>query len=100
MAGRGGAMPGSGRKSKDEENRIRDLMKPYSIDAVKCLAKIVTNELSRDSDKISASKLIIEYTYGKPKETVDQNITMNNFEIKDIIKFDGGSCISDFDNSK
>ena len=60
----------AGRKPKDEENRIRDLMKPYSLDAVKCLANIIKNEDARDSDRISASKLVIEYTYGKPKETV------------------------------
>jgi len=63
MAERGGARPNSGRKSKDEENKIRDLMKPYSLDAVKCLANIIVNDKSRDSDKISAAKLIIEYTY-------------------------------------
>ena len=31
MAERGGARPNSGRKPKDEENRIRDLMLPYSL---------------------------------------------------------------------
>lgn len=84
MAGTGGARPGSGRKSKDEENKIRDLMKPYSIDAVKCLAGIIVNEKSRDSDKISAAKLIIEYTYGKPKETVETTHNINDFNIKDV----------------
>jgi hypothetical protein len=87
MAGKGGAIPGSGRKPKDEENRIRDLMKPHSIDAIECLAKIITSETSKDTDKISAAKLIIAYTYGNPKETVDQNVNINNFELKDIIKF-------------
>ena len=84
MAGRGGAIPGNGRKSKDEENRIRDLMKPHSAKAIQCLAKIVSNDLAKDSDRISASKLIIEYTYGKPKETIDQNITMNKFAISKL----------------
>ena len=84
---RGGVRPNSGRKTKDEENKIRDLMKPYSLDAVKCLANIVVSDTARDSDKISASKLIIEYTYGKPKETLDQNVTLSNFNIKDVIDF-------------
>ena len=87
MAGKGGARPGAGRKPKDEENRIRDLMKPYSIDAVKCLAKIIKNEDARDSDRISASKLVIEYTYGKPKETIETTHNVNDFNIKDILKF-------------
>lgn len=76
----------AGRKPKDEENRIRDLMQPYSLDAIQCLASIITNELAKDSDRISASKLVIEYTFGKPKETVDQNISMNNFDIKELFK--------------
>jgi hypothetical protein len=71
MSTRGGARPNSGRKPKDEENRIRDLMRPYSLDAIKCLANIINNEESKDSDRISASKIVIEYTYGKPKESID-----------------------------
>lgn len=89
MAGPGGARPGAGRKPKDEENRIRDLMMPYSLDAVQCLANIVVSEKSKDADKISASKIIIEYAYGKPKERVenDINITGVDFNIKDIVAF-------------
>jgi hypothetical protein len=87
MAGKGGARPGAGRKPKDEENRIRDLMKPYSLDAVKCLANIIKNENARDSDRISASKLVIEYTYGKPKETVETTHNVNTFDIKQVLGF-------------
>jgi hypothetical protein len=86
MAERGGARQNAGRKPKDEENRIRDLMQPYSLDAIQCLASIIINESAKDSDRISASKLVIEYTYGKPKETVDQNITMSDFNIKELFK--------------
>jgi hypothetical protein len=46
------------------------------------------NKDSRDADKISASKLIIEYTYGKPKETVETTHNLNNFSIKELFKFD------------
>jgi hypothetical protein len=84
MAGTGGARPGAGRKPKDEENRIRDLMKPYSLDAVRCLAEIVANKDAKDSDRISASKLIIAYTYGNPKETVENTVTLNNFDIRTL----------------
>ena len=87
MGQRGGARPNSGRKPKDEENRIRDLMKPYSLDAVKCLANIIKNEDARDSDRISASKLVIEYTYGKPKETVENiNIDAGQLTPEEIKK--------------
>jgi len=79
----------AGRKPKDEENRIRDLMIPYSLDAIQCLANIVVSDKSKDTDKISASKIIIEYSYGKPKERVenDINITGVDFNIKDIVNF-------------
>jgi hypothetical protein len=88
MEKRGGVRPNSGRKPKDEENRIRDLMKPYSLDAVQCLANIVVNAKSKDADKISASKLILAYTYGNPKETIEQTTTLSNFDVKEIFKID------------
>ena len=83
---RGGVRPNSGRKPKDEENRIRDLMSPYSLDAIQCLANIILDDKARHSDKISASKLIIEYTYGKPKETVETTHNINEFNIKDVFR--------------
>ena len=88
MAGKGGAIPGSGRKSKDEEHRIRDLMKPHSIEAIQCLANIVKSETSKDTDKISAAKLIIAYTYGNPKETIETTHNLNNFDIKEMFQID------------
>jgi len=88
MAGTGGKRPGAGRKRKDEENRIRDLMKPHSEEAIKCLGKIITSKNSNDRDRISASKIIIEYTYGKPKETSEVTHNVNDFDIKNIFKVD------------
>ena len=77
----------AGRKPKDEENRIRDLMRLYSVDAIQCLANIVVSDTSKDADKISASKIIIEYSYGKPKEHVEQDININTTTLKDLISF-------------
>jgi hypothetical protein len=88
MEKRGGVRPNSGRKSKDEESRIRDLMKPYSLDAVQCLANIVVNAKSKDADKISASKLILAYTYGNPKETIEQTTNISSINIKDLFSID------------
>lgn len=88
MAGTGGARPNSGRKPKDEENKIRDLMKPYSLDAIKCLANIIVNMESKDADKISASKLILAYTYGNPKDTIEQTTNINSHDIKELFKID------------
>jgi hypothetical protein len=88
MAGTGGARPNSGRKPKDEENKIRDLMKPYSLDAIKCLVNIVINIKSKDADRISASKLILAYTYGNPKDTIEQTTNINSHDIKELFKID------------
>lgn len=76
----------AGRKPKDEENRIRDLMQPHSLDAINCLVKIMQDDEYRPSDRISAAKLIIEYTYGKPKETIDNNISISELNIKEYFK--------------
>lgn len=78
----------AGRKPKDEEHRIRDLMKPYSLDAVQCLAGIIVNTKSKDADKISASKLILAYTYGNPKETIEQTTNLVSEDIKQLFKID------------
>lgn len=88
MAGTGGARPNAGRKTKDEEHRIRDLMKPYSLDAVQCLAGIIVNAKSKDADKISASKLILAYTYGNPKDTIEQTTNLVSEDIKQLFKID------------
>jgi hypothetical protein len=61
-------------------------MLPYSLDAIQCLANIIQDDKARHNDKISASKIIIEYCYGKPKETIDNNVTLNDFNIKDIVR--------------
>lgn len=78
----------AGRKPKDEENKIRDLMKPYSLDAVQCLANIIVNAKSKDTDKISASKLILAYTYGNPKDTIEQTNNFNTEDIKELFRID------------
>ena len=79
--GHGGARPGGGRPRKDVENRIRDLMHPHSTNAIECLVEIINDKEAKSSDRISASKIIIEYTYGKAKETVE---TTGNTIIKVI----------------
>ena len=47
---------------------------------------INSDENSRD--RIAAAKLLIEYGCGKPKETIEQTHNINDFNIKDLFKFD------------
>ena len=45
-------------------------------------------EIATTKGDVQAIKLFLEYYLGKPKETIDQNVNLNNFDIKDLFKFD------------
>lgn len=44
-------------------------------------------KVSALNGEIQAIKLFLEYYLGKPKETIDQNLTLNDFKVTDLIKF-------------
>jgi hypothetical protein len=54
-------------------------------DVISVIKKLKDRSLEGD---VQAIKLYLEYYLGKPKETIDQNVTLNNFSIKDLINFD------------
>jgi hypothetical protein len=72
---RGGAGRGQGRKSKADEDRIRTL----SISALtsvfggeeEALKHLATKAKEGGRDSFPYLKLLLEYAYGKPKETID-----------------------------
>ena len=68
----------AGRKSKDEEQRIRDLVSPYVDGAINKVIDIMVNG-QKSSDQLAAAKLILEYRFGKPEQK--QDITSNGKEI-------------------
>ena len=70
MAGRGGAIPGNGRKRKDDEMRIRDLTSPYVADAIAKVVNIMNNA-DKHADQLAAAKLLLAYHYGQPSQSVD-----------------------------
>lgn len=72
---RGGAIPGNGRKRKDEEMRIRDLVSPYIPGAIDCVVKIMKHG-KKEADRLAASKLLIEYWAGKPKQVIEADVAM------------------------
>jgi hypothetical protein len=45
-------------------------------------------EIATTKGDVQAIKLFLEYYLGKPKETIDQNVNLNSFSIKDLFKFD------------
>jgi hypothetical protein len=83
MAGKGGATIGAGRKSKDEEKRIRDLTSPYAPGAIDCVIAIMKDINEKASDRIAAAKLIIAYAYGNPTSLIDH--TTQGEKIQNII---------------
>lgn len=87
---RGGAREGAGRKPVAEEQKVNSLF----IEALKEMYKKDTDDEAKKTfvkDTLMESQrgqlFIAEHIFGKPKETVDQNVNINNFDLKDIIKF-------------
>ena|SRR5690606_37830714 len=90
---------------KGEDSRRNKNGRPKKLpDLDKLLANILGDE---DDDKSEAAKVIasllvqakkgnvraievlLERAYGKPKQTIDNNITVGEFKIQDVIKFTG-----------
>lgn len=85
--GTGGKREGAGRKRLSDEVKGFNLALPHVEDAFRVIAEIMMDETSRNVDRIASAKILIEYGCGKPNETVDTNLTLSNFNIKDIVKF-------------
>lgn len=76
-----------GRPSVKDELRGVDLASPHVEQSFAVLASIMINSDENSRDRIAAAKLLIEYGCGKPKETIEQTHNINDFNIKELIKF-------------
>ena len=90
MAGIGGKTPGAGRKTKADEEKVNNLF----INALKSLYSVESDNEAKETfikDTLMESQrgqlFIAEHLFGKPKEIIDQKVTLNNFNIKDVISF-------------
>jgi len=78
-----------GRPTKVEEEKTNY----YILTAIKEIKSVTTDaeariEVIKELFTFDRGKIFIaEHLLGKPKETVDQNVNINNFDLKDIIKF-------------
>ena len=70
MANHGGVRPGAGRKSKADEERIRDLVSPYRDQTIQVVVDIMQNA-EKDADRLAAAKLLMAYDWGTPKQSID-----------------------------
>jgi len=82
----GGKREGAGRKPKIDEITLIE-----SMDAV-LVPKEAWEKLAvkvKEND-VQAIKTWLSYRYGMPKQTVDNNtnVTVNDFNLKEVIKFD------------
>ena len=86
---RGGARANAGRKSVAEEQKVNEIF----LSALKRLKSVETDEEAKiefAKDLLDTQRgqiFIAEHLFGKPKETIDQNVNISNFELKDVIKF-------------
>lgn len=67
--GRGGRREGSGRKPKADELKLIELLSPFEDTALEMLRQGV------ESGDHNFIKLYMEYRFGKPKQTIDANLT-------------------------
>lgn len=90
MAGKGGAIPGNGRKSKADEEKVNTLFANalktfYNVDTeYEAKEKLVHTLLQSQRGQIFVS----EHLFGKPKETVETTHNLNNFDIKELFSID------------
>ena len=84
MKARGGARPGAGRKPKSEEQNLIEKLQPFEKEALEALKKAVIEEQGW------AIKLYMEYKFGKPSQTINNNNNHSfdkEFDISKVFKF-------------
>lgn len=85
---RGGAREGAGRKSVAEEKRVTDLI----VKALKGYHSVDTDDEAKQKfiiDLYSTTRgqiFLAEHLFGKPKETIDTNLNVSQFDIKELFK--------------
>lgn len=78
----------AGRPSQRDELKAIDLASPHVENAFITIAEIMINPEENSKDRIAASKILIEYGCGKPEQNVNSNVSINNFDLKEVLKFD------------
>jgi len=89
MAGTGGKREGAGRKTVADEQKSNAIF----LDAIKQLKSVDTDddariELAKELMTFDRGKIFIsEHIFGKPKERVESDVTINTTTLKDLINF-------------
>jgi len=82
---------GNSTKSKGvdkRKNQYLELLDKASTkeEVVEVIQKL--KDIATTKGDVQAIKLFLEYYLGKPKETIDNTHSFNNFDIKELFKFD------------
>jgi hypothetical protein len=78
-----------GRIPKAEEEKVNTVF----LNAMKTFYKVDTDYLAKEKlvhtllDSQRGQIFLSEHLFGKPKETIETTHNLNNFDLKDIIKF-------------
>jgi hypothetical protein len=89
MAGKGGAIPGAGRKPVADEQKTNNIF----LAAIKQIKSVNTNdeariELAKDLLTFERGKIFIsEHLFGKAKERIESDVNVTGMNLKDIISF-------------
>ena len=87
--GHGGPRPNSGNKTKQDFEKTNHIF----ITAIKQLKSVDTDddariELAKELMTFDRGKIFIsEHIFGKPKERVESDVTINTTTLKDLINF-------------
>lgn len=84
----GGARKGAGRKPKAEELKVQKLGIDAIIDVYGSVEDYYKHIAKESKESFPHLKLLQEYIFGKPKETIEQTHNVNNFDIKELFSFD------------
>jgi hypothetical protein len=81
-----------GRPTKAQEAKAYEIM----VNGLKVFYNVETEEEAKIQflkETLMSSQrgqlFIAEHIFGKPKETIDQNVTLHDFKVSDLIKFKG-----------
>jgi len=80
----GGARANSGRAKKIDEITLIE-----SMDAI-AVPDVIWNALCKKAKEgdSNAIKTWLQYRFGMPKQTIDSNVSLTDFSIKEVLEFD------------
>ena len=78
---------GRPKKLPDLDKLLADVLGDEDDDKSEAKAVLRALLIQAKKGNVRAIEVMLERAYGKPKQTVDQNINIGDFKISDVIKF-------------